>query len=569
MDNKSEFSAIMTYRAGMYTLLHTLYKTEITASVLSSLKNAGFPEKSENADLELGYGQIRDYLKDLSNDTEKEVEDLAVDFARIFLAAGINHGEAAFPYESVYTSKKKLVMQEAWEEVKKIYEQSGLAVTNAGADYKEDHIACECEFMAYLATQTRASAHALKLIRQQREFLENHLLNWAGAFCDDILKFASTDLYRGLANVTKGFLALDKEYLESAEAFLEDEWKNERSFKVSYDEMDEILGRLKEHYHIFAPKLFNTGAGYKKEVIKYAQIDSIRDVVYDRQSDYSPKEAYYPVSQTMFFFTEDEVIETSLKDDKGIIVFARPCDINGMNRLDNIFLSNGSKMDMYYARLRERVKIVMLECRTSFDLCFCVSVGTNKTGNYHLAVRFEDNDILVEAKDAELGAYFEGLESSDFKPEFVESNTRVVKIPDINRENLKAVSDLEFWKQFDESCIGCAGCNTVCGTCSCFDTVDIRYNETSNEGERRRVWSGCMLEDFTQTAGGARSRKTQGANMRFKVFHKYYDYKARFGGDEHMCVGCGRCTRQCPEYIDFFKTVCELADEIEKMKEAK
>ena len=73
-----------------------------------------------------------------------------------------------------------------------------------------------------------------------------------------------------------------------------------------------------------------------------------------------------------------------------------------------------------------------------------------------------------------------------------------------------------------------------------------------------------MLEDFTQTAGGSRARKPAGANMRFKVFHKFYDYKARFGGEKHMCVGCGRCSRRCPEKIDFFQTVNELADLIEE-----
>jgi len=72
-----------------------------------------------------------------------------------------------------------------------------------------------------------------------------------------------------------------------------------------------------------------------------------------------------------------------------------------------------------------------------------------------------------------------------------------------------------------------------------------------------------MLEDFTLTAGGSRARKTPGANMRFKVFHKFYDYMDRFG-DEHMCVGCGRCDIRCPQEISFFDTVNGLHDEIEK-----
>ena len=134
-----------------------------------------------------------------------------------------------------------------------------------------------------------------------------------------------------------------------------------------------------------------------------------------------------------------------------------------------------------------------------------------------------------------------------------------------SREQLGEVCKLDYWKQYDEECIACGGCNTVCPTCSCFDTVDIIYNETSRDGERRRVWSGCMLRDFTQTAGGGMARKTQGANMRFKVLHKMYDYKARFGG-EHMCVGCGRCIDRCPKGIDYLDAVNGLTDTLEAGK---
>jgi len=55
------------------------------------------------------------------------------------------------------------------------------------------------------------------------------------------------------------------------------------------------------------------------------------------------------------------------------------------------------------------------------------------------------------------------------------------------------------------------------------------------------------------------ARKTQGANMRFKVLHKMYDYKARFGV-EHMCVGCGRCIDRCPKGIDYLDAVNGLTD---------
>jgi anaerobic sulfite reductase subunit A len=115
---------------------------------------------------------------------------------------------------------------------------------------------------------------------------------------------------------------------------------------------------------------------------------------------------------------------------------------------------------------------------------------------------------------------------------------------------LKKVFDLEFWKEYDEQCISCGGCNTVCPTCSCFDTKDIIYDETSKDGERRRSWSSCMLADFSIMAGGHGVRKTPGERMRFKMLHKVHDFRLRFQ-EENMCVGCGRCNIRCPKEISF------------------
>jgi anaerobic sulfite reductase subunit A len=225
--------------------------------------------------------------------------------------------------------------------------------------------------------------------------------------------------------------------------------------------------------------------------------------------------------------------------------------------------------------MRKLVFFALLECKESFENCFGVSMGSNQTDDYCMAFRFEKKDdgsagdTYVEIKDPAFASYFESVSGNDtvidFKPEFVTENKKVMHAPDISRANLKAISDMEYWTQFDERCIGCGGCNTVCGTCSCFDTSDIIYEEGKPDGERRRVWSSCMIPNFTETAGGARSRKTQGANMRFKVFHKFYDFAARFG-KENMCVGCGRCDMRCPRQISFFDTVNDLTKEIEKLE---
>nr|MCR4842525.1 4Fe-4S dicluster domain-containing protein [Eubacterium sp.] len=236
-------------------------------------------------------------------------------------------------------------------------------------------------------------------------------------------------------------------------------------------------------------------------------------------------------------------------------------------RLDDIFLSNGGRADSYYERRRNHVKIALLECHESFDQCFCVSMGSAVAEDYDLALSFDEEGVGVKVKSAEFMPYLKDYNKSAYEPSFITENDRKVTLPSINsKDELKTASTLEFWKKYDDQCISCGGCNTVCPTCSCFDTVDIRYDETSTDGERRRVWSSCMLDTFTMTAGGARARKSPAANMRFKTLHKTYDFQKRFETDYNMCVGCGRCIVRCPKDIDFSDTVNGFAKALEEAK---
>ena len=103
---------------------------------------------------------------------------------------------------------------------------------------------------------------------------------------------------------------------------------------------------------------------------------------------------------------------------------------------------------------------------------------------------------------------------------------------------------------------------------TCFTTTDIIYNENRNVGERKRTSASCQVKDFTDMAGGMSFRNRAGDRMRYKVLHKFHDYKARFK-DYHMCVGCGRCMDRCPEYISIVATVNKMADAIEEIKAGK
>lgn len=339
------------------------------------------------------------------------------------------------------------------------------------------------------------------------------------------------------------------------------------SYSVGMEKMNEIIKNLKKEYKVYAPKRFEKRGRYSDtDLIRYAEINSVEEIVYDEKSDFSPKEVFYPITQALFYFTEDEYRESKV-DNQGILIFARPCDINGIKRLDTIFLKNGELEDIYYKRLRERVKFVLMECGEGWDTCFCVSMNSNKTDEYSMAVRFCKEHLLVEVKDELFKDFFAGEPETEFAPEFVASNPRTVNIPEIDsQEILKKVYDLDLWEKYNSRCWSCGACTAACITCSCFNTVDIAYTENGRVGERRRVWASCLHDDFTTMAGDMSFRNTPGERLRFRTLHKIYDYKARFG-EEQMCVGCGRCDDRCPEFISFSTIINRLSEAVDQLKQ--
>lgn len=327
------------------------------------------------------------------------------------------------------------------------------------------------------------------------------------------------------------------------------------SYIINQSFFDELLCSLKSKYRVYAPvTLEKRGRFSDTDLIKYKEINSFSEMKLDEKSHFSPKEVFFPISQTMFYFNENSYKDAEVFD-KEIIIFARPCDINGTDKLDNIFLKNGNVEDPYYKRLREKVTFFMIECRESFENCFCVSMDANKTDNYALAFRFGD-EILVKVKDTRFEEYFKNAENKvEFEPEFVEKNFKKVTVPKIEDITLDLFED-PFWDEYSDRCIACGRCNTSCITCSCFTTKDITYTDNPDAGERRRVWASCHIDKFSDMAGGHSFRKKYGQRMRYKTFHKIYDYKKRFGS--YMCIGCGRCDDMCPEYISFSNCINKL-----------
>lgn len=336
-------------------------------------------------------------------------------------------------------------------------------------------------------------------------------------------------------------------------------------YQLNEEGFNAMLSELTKEYLIYAPKCYQGGNTFSDtDCIRYGEIRRAEDIVFDRKSDYSFKEVLLPVSETLFYFTEEQVKEADVPRKKGAVIFLRSCDLHAVKRLDDMYLKNGPA-DYYYRRLRENVKFVLMGCAVSFDNCFCGDMGSDQADNYSVSVDKKGDFYYLDCKDEAFAEILKALPHAELEvaPCHVTENKVKVNIPD----HLDAsIAKSTMWDEYDSRCIACGRCNFVCPTCTCFTMQDLFYSENGKVGERKRVWASCMVDGFTDVAGGGSYRRKNGERMRFKVLHKVWDYKERNG--YHMCVGCGRCDDICPEYISFSNCINKLEKAMEEVSES-
>lgn len=216
MTNMPVLSGTMKSRSEMYAFLSRLFLDEVDENLIESLRRTPLPPMTGNHNIDEGYRLI--FRASDKQKTEAR-EAFAVDYSRTFIGTGADGGSAAYPYESVYTSERHLLMQDAFHEVIKEYRESGY--NKSQRSEPEDHIGIELEFMGILCEKTKEAferndeKEAELLVAKQKRFLQNHITNWVIPFANDMATFSQTDLYRGLALLTREFITRDKEFLAS------------------------------------------------------------------------------------------------------------------------------------------------------------------------------------------------------------------------------------------------------------------------------------------------------------------------------------------------------------------
>ncbi|WP_022849606.1 TorD/DmsD family molecular chaperone [Limisalsivibrio acetivorans] len=178
--------------------------------------NSGNEDMSKGADLMCAtFASIVDMS---SEQLEEHRLKRSKDYTKLFML-----GKGIIPYtESAYSSEERMIKQEPWKQVKRIYADNKLKIVSDRKEL-EDHIAIELLFMG---TMSKKSADAFEAddfdtgaeaLQTQLGFYETHLNRWAGSFCNDIIGRSDellTDFYVGAALFMRGYLAEDYSFLK-------------------------------------------------------------------------------------------------------------------------------------------------------------------------------------------------------------------------------------------------------------------------------------------------------------------------------------------------------------------
>lgn len=205
-------------RALMYRFLGELYLMEVDAAQLGAMKKMVFQDTSEEVDPDLREGFVL-MGKAVSGMSEDDLDDLAADYAKTFLAAGDATGRAAFPYESVYVDKKHRVGGSTEMQMHALYKARGREADPQMYRTMDDHIGLILEYQGLLceeleeALKKEEQEKVVSLLKEQKELLTSHLTNWVFAFSEDVLRYAERDFYKAVALITRGFLKQEKNLL--------------------------------------------------------------------------------------------------------------------------------------------------------------------------------------------------------------------------------------------------------------------------------------------------------------------------------------------------------------------
>lgn len=330
--------------------------------------------------------------------------------------------------------------------------------------------------------------------------------------------------------------------------------------KIKIDKLaDFVNAMIAKNKKLLAPK-------QKKEKVFFAEISSFDEIAKNYiQTAFSAKSAVFPKCEELFSYEKingETVLKNPPPPENDTIIFGvRPCDGAAFDYLATFFLRENP--DFHFKQRYDKTILIGITCESGDEFCFCTSVGITPSDTRGIDIMLTklENEYYVEVTTdkglkliQEFAQFFENSEITD-------KSNYTAKIPEyfnnkIVREKLNGAFAWEKWDESSLPCFGCGTCAFSCPTCTCFDIQD---EANPYGGSRLRLWDTCAIGLFTKHASGHNPREKQSERWRNRVLHKFLYTDQQFG--TLSCVGCGRCSRNCPaslSIIDQVKAIMEV-----------
>jgi ferredoxin len=287
-------------------------------------------------------------------------------------------------------------------------------------------------------------------------------------------------------------------------------------------------------------------------------------------TEYSPKTYFLPFTEnlsTFEFEKEDWKQDIKYRIQPRAIVGMHACDINGLVKLDKVFLKDRYPSPYYLSR-RQNTVVIGIDHEPG-EKCFCRSIGADTVDRGFDLFLTDLGDRYFVAIGSDRG--WNLVQKVESKP-IVEADNHAYlavrrKIAGafktvVDTHNLPSLLDIEFdspvWKKWGSKCLSCGSCAMVCPTCYCYG-VSEHIELDFKQGAKVKQLHSCNLLDFALVAGGHNFRPSRESRLKYRYYHQHRGFVEAY--DEPKCVGCNRCGRVCLSGINPPEVIGDLQAE--------
>lgn len=300
----------------------------------------------------------------------------------------------------------------------------------------------------------------------------------------------------------------------------------------------------------------------------FKQVSTFDEIALDYTKTYSSVKNYFlPFDEnlaTFNFSAKNWEQKTNVTLHPRVIVGVRACDLNGLLKLDKVFMKGIFPNPQYTSR-RKNTFIIGLDHEPLPD-CFCQSLNCDQAlHGFDLYMTDIGDKYFLQINSSKAFNALKMVETQDIvktdEIKFISTQKKMKSLfsTSVDVTGLPQLMDIEFeseiWRHWGSKCLSCGACAMVCPTCYCC-TVEENIDISLKTAFKDRILYSCNLVDFAEVAGGHNFRPTSDNRLKYRFYHQFRGFVESY--DEPKCVGCNRCGSACPARINPVEVIKDL-----------